>query len=1025
MRPAASTPATWILAAVCAVAAALPARAEAPPPSIPAERAVPAPVRPLAPPEEARLVFRITFGLRDETPHAWDGRIAAVGTSVRAVTPDRFRRDEKNPLAYERFLRSVTPNQPGLGAGGGTNAPAAAQDSPAAAASAGQSYDDAMIDASSWRCRTRYGLVHGPTTEWTVDPRLPAPWLEQPSIFVAVDDEAAARPVAVDTVAGAFAFVPNDVAYERPLELLEGAVRVERVLGSAVVAAREDAQQDYPSAFVDSADALWVAWQEYDGTSDRIRVQRRRGGAWDLDAVLVKGECVFRTALAQDAHGRVWVVWSMQRDGRSDLFGRAYDGAAWSEPIRLTGQATRNVHHRLATDSAGRMWLVWTALDAGFSQIHVRSFDGETWTPEEALSTGESARGNNWWPVIATGPEGTVAVAWDGYASGSYDLYFRMRQDGRWTEIERPAASPRFEAHASVAIDSAKRVWLAWNESGADWGKDTGFLVEKRATQLHESRVVRVACRDGGRWRSPAQPVTAVLPEGQFWELPHLQLDAADRPWLLARHLVMREPDTPLEGPIDFALWEIHATRFDGEAWSRPVLLQRSTGRNDMLPATVRSRAGDVWIAWATDGRSLKNFHPEKLDVRVGALMGVGPAPAIRLVDRAVEASQPSEATLREREHVKAVRDYRVKNRGKAYSIFRGDLHRHSDISHDGHNEGSLLDAYRYARDAAALDFVGVSDHTEGAHDPYAWWRSQKVANLFQIPGTFAAFYGYERSVPYPNGHRNIFFAERGRPVLLPSGFEQVGVEGAGKLFEYLRKHDGFSIPHTTGRTSGTDWRDNDPKVENLVELYQGMRDTYEHVGAPRPKRLWSQWPDPMKPVPRASSIEASPSFRPLGFVWKALEKGYHLGFIASSDHISTHISYACLIAEDLSPAGLLEAVRARRAYAATDNIILDVRHHGSGGEHLMGEVFLSSVPVRIEATIVGTDDIIQVDLIKDGAVIDTQHPGAARYHYSFVDQPSGRPESYLYLRVIQRSGDIAWGSPVWVTYTTASGAQR
>jgi hypothetical protein len=59
------------------------------------------------------------------------------------------------------------------------------------------------------------------------------------------------------------------------------------------------------------------------------------------------------------------------------------------------------------------------------------------------------------------------------------------------------------------------------------------------------------------------------------------------------------------------------------------------------------------------------------------------------------------------------------------------------------------------------------------------------------------------------------------------------------------------------------------------------------------------------------------------------------------------------------------------------------------------------------------------------GRWTEIERPAAARYHYSFVDQPSGRPESYLYLRVIQRSGDIAWGSPVWVTYTTASGAQR
>lgn len=1002
MRRASLVFASGLTLLACGLAAALPAGARAEASSGPGA------------PAGETLAFRLTLGLKDEAPRAWDGRISSPGHGVREVVPARFRKHERNPLAYDRFLAQVAP-APAEGAADPAMTPPAAP-GPEAAADAPAS-DDAMLDAFSWRCRTRYGLVHGPTTEWTVDPRLPDPWIEHPALFVSVDPASAARPVAVETVAGNFAFVPADVPLGRPAEALDGAVRIERVLGSAVVAPREDAQQDYPSVLVDSSDALWVAWQEYDGTSDRVRVGRHRGGSRDLDAVLVEGACVFRTALAQDARGRVWVVWSMQDGGRSDLFGRAFDGQAWTPPTRLSGRATRNLHHRLATDAAGTLWLVWTALDAGFSQIHVRRFDGETWTPEEQLSTGPAAEGNNWWPAIAAGPRGGVAVAWDGYAAGSYDIYFRLWRDGRWTPVERPAASARFEAHPTVAIDSEMRVWLAWNESGEDWGKDTGFLVEQRATQLRESRWVRVACRDGDRWRAPAQPVSTVLPAGQFWELPHLQIDGTDRPWLFVRTLVMREPDTPLEGPIDFALWEMHATRFDGAAWGRPVPLQLSTGRNDMLPSTGRTRSGDVWAAWATDGRDLKRFLPRKLDVRAGRLEPAGAVRGLELVDAVPEVAAVSAATLREREEVRAVRGYRVKHRGKSYAVFRGDLHRHTDISHDGANDGSLLDAYRYARDAAALDFVGVSDHTEGADDAYSWWRTQKVANLFQVPGAFAAFYGYERSVPYPNGHRNIFFAERGRPVLLPGAFERVGVQGAAKLYEYLLQHDGFSIPHTTGRTSGTDWRDHDPRVENLVELFQGMRDTYEHVGAPRPKRLFADWIDPKKPVPRASSLEASPSFKPLGFVWKALEKGHHLGFIASSDHISTHISYAFLIAEELTPAGLLEAVRARRAYAATDNILLDVRHHGSGGEHLMGEIFASTEPVRIEATIAGTDEILQVDLIKDGAVIDTVRPAASRYVYRYVDRPSRRAESHLYLRVLQRNGEIAWGSPVWVTY--------
>ena len=500
-----------------------------------------------------------------------------------------------------------------------------------------------------------------------------------------------------------------------------------------------------------------------------------------------------------------------------------------------------------------------------------------------------------------------------------------------------------------------------------------------------------------------------------FWELPHLALDGQGRPWLLVRHEIMRQPDTPLEGPIDLALWEIRATRFDGEHWSELRHLPHSNGRNEMMPTTATDAAGDLWAAWPTDLRNSRSYLPNHLEVFVARLGQGQNTKPMELAGYSEDPAPFHPFTPHEREDVRRIRQYRGESGGKSYHIFRGDLHRHTDVSIDGNNDGSLLDAYRYAMDAASLDFLGVADHTEDAIDLYAWWRSQKVADLFQLRDSFAAFYGYERSVEYPNGHRNVFFAERGSNITPIIAMEWSGGEGLERLYWYLRQRNGFSIPHTTGRTSGTDWRYNDPKVENLVELYQGMRDTYEYPGAPRPKRIYAQFPDPSKPVPRASSIEQSPSFRPLGFVWKALEKGYRLGFIASSDHISTHISHACLLARDLTTKSLLEAVRAHRAYAATADIILDVRYTGSTGEHLMGETFSSTTPVDIRAKIIGTGPLLQVDLIRNGKIIDTVKPEGDPYAYRFTEREQPAGESYYYVRVIQQDGDMAWGSPAWV----------
>ncbi len=927
--------------------------------------------------------FLIEFGLKDTAEQAWDGELAPATGQVLEVEEHHFRAHEVNQTGFSPKGRELN------------KLPESRFPS------------DYLPSRSAWVCSTRNASLHGPTTEWRIQPETPAPILQSPSILVHVRANPGNQPVRVKTVRGEFSFTPAPVERFPPSTFLDGQVTITAVPRGAPLSPGRLSHQDYPSLWISRAGELWAAWQEYDDRADSVLALGRGGSP----SVLAEGADVFHTAIAEDGRGRPWVIWSMQVAGNWDLYGRAKEKDAWSPAERLTSDSASDIYHRAVTDSQGRIWLVWQRVSQPHSQIFVRCFEGQRWLPEEQVSAGLSASGNNWWPAIAVGKTGEAAVAWDGYASGNYDVYLRRFDGKRWGEVELVAGTPRFEAHPSVAFDPAGRLFVAWDESGDNWGKDTGFLVRRKGTQLHESRDIRVVRFDGPT-RTDLSP--ALEPAG-LSELPHLQVDGGGRVWLLSRGLVRRQPDSPPDAPLDLALWEIHATRYDGNGWSSPVPLPRSAGRNEMMPATGLDARGDLWLAYATDGRSTRSYQPRQLHVELATLRDVnrpalGPAPATPLPG--TEKLDPQEAA-----HVRRVRDYRVESRGKSYRIYRGDLHRHTDISEDGYGDGSLLDAYRYARDAAALEFLGVSDHTGGLDDPYAWWRTQKFADLFYVRGSFATFYGYERSVEYPNGHRNIFFRRRGNDVTRISPMEAEGFGGPGALFAYLRRHDGLSIPHTIGRTSGTDWRDSDPRVENLVELYQGMRDTYEYPGAPRP--VWGDRlnVDPSRPVPRASSIEQSPSFRRMGFVWKALDKGHRLGFIASSDHISTHISYACILAESPGRDKLWEAIRARRAYAATDNIVLDARFAGSDGEHLMGEEFSSRTPIRVKVRVVGTGPIARLDLIRNARIIHTVRPSLAEFTFDHQDTGNVRGIAYYYVRALQENGEMAWGSPVWVEY--------
>ena len=941
---------------------------------------------------------RMTFGVGDGEPRKWDGELVLKSGQDVRVVEDQFRSYDYSDQASET-----------------------------AAAAAGKPTEalpnDRVQGSRAWVCSTRAAALHGPTTEWHVRTETPTPVIVSPSVFLhwwkAPDDK-----VRVKTNGGEFDLHPHDVSLFEPALFLDGRVLVEALPPTALVAPDHLGEQDFPTLYAsrpreDGNSDVWLAWQEYDGQSDSIFVRRRRpDGAWGSVVSLAERVDAFRTALGEDARGRLWAIWSMQVDKNWDLYGRAFDGRVWSELTRLTRRDGADIYHRVVSDAMGRLWIIWQAFVDGQSHICAKFFDGTAWSEAERLSA--EVRGNNWWPAVAAGSTGSLAVVWDGYSAHGYDVFLRRFVDGEWERLRKIATTSNFEAHPSVAVDGRQRVWLAWDESGQNWGKDTGFLVSdkasERGTQLHESRSVRVVCLEEDTLHTTAGPLSEVLPDKAFWELPHLEIDGNGNPWLFVRHLIMREPDTPLEGPIDLARWQILATTYDGARWRRPTELPYASGRNDMMPATSVDAHGDIWVAWATDGRTTNGYLPVRHQVRV---TNVGKEPTAAKPALAPFVPQdPVPAPLEDDDpiHVERVRSHRIEVRDKVYRVYRGDLHRHTDISVDGCNDGSLLDAYRYAKDVAALDFLGVSDHTNGVIDPYAWWRSQKVADLFQEEN-FVGLYGYERSVAYPNGHRNVFYPARGAVLTPLMAAERRGWTGAGRLFEDVRRQNGISIPHTTGRWSGTDWRDSDAEVETLVEIFQGMRDTYEYPGAPRPKKLWNEFLDLSKPVPRASSHEKSPSFRGPGFVWKALEKGIKLGFIASSDHISCHVSYAFLIAEDLTPTGLLEAARARRSYAATDTILLDVRHHASDGEHLMGEAFSSETPLRIQARIHGTDVIQQIDVIKNNEFVKTLRPNKVNVTFEVTDDHMTPGESYYYVRVLQRDGDMAWGSPVWVRY--------
>ena len=461
--------------------------------------------------------------------------------------------------------------------------------------------------------------------------------------------------------------------------------------------------------------------------------------------------------------------------------------------------------------------------------------------------------------------------------------------------------------------------------------------------------------------------------------------------------------------------WEHVVTFHQGEEWTAILALPWSWGRNSARSAGVFDSEGNLELIWPTDGRLYSWSHrPIAQEVYAARIptAGVARAPALK------PWTAPPEVEVRpghvnETGDVEAIRSYRSYVHGVEKRIVRGDFHRHTELSWDdgGRMDGSLFDFYRYRMDAAAMDFGAVTDHQAGGGYEYWKWLTDKSCDLYHVPRSFTTFYGYERSAAFPDGHRNVYHTRRGVPVVKfftdsdyagfppPVATNRLVENDTKLLYESLHETGGITISHTSSFPDmGTDWRDNDPVVEPVVEIFQGARISSEHVGGPRAAR----------------SEEDNPGgFQEAGFVWNAYRKGYRLGTIASSDHHTTHMSYAMVYTTEPTREAISEGFRKRHTYGATDNNNLDYRM----GEHFMGAEFTTSSAPPLQIRVIGTSAVATVESIKNEEVLFTTRPDSQNVDLTYVDQDVTPGSSYYYVRVIQDDRQITWSSPIWMNY--------
>jgi len=932
------------------------------------------------------MSIRIQFGLKDKQPTSWDGQISLAQGAVVGM--------------------EVSPPRSGKARDG------------------------------SWQLRTVPSAK--PARKSVHDPKLPK--IVQPVLNITVDAPLTTK-AAVTTKQGEFSFVLSDLLSAGPLSALKGQVRVEATPFSFRLTDGPD-DEDWPASAQASDGTVWVAYtayrhaapldamaihtqREFDvlkatGNGDQLRLISFDGQQWGKPVDLTEdGLDLWRPSIAIDGEGTIWVVYGQNVDSNWDLYAVAFkpDATRVSPAIRLTSHAGADVNPvAVVSPDSGEIFVVWQGWRDGNFDILLTSLAkraGDEPRPETRVSDSPA---NDWWPAAAFDSEGKLFVAFDSYDRGNYDVKLVADAAGRQPRTVEVAATPLFEARPSVVVDRADRVWVAYEEAGQNWGKDTGMRWRgPSGEQLYWAREIVLRCVEAGEVRQaaglvPCEPIRRNYPDAQTRRMsgPRLSIDGLGRVWLLYR----RHPNNTGGGEV----WTSWITHHTGSGWAKPVRLANTENLMDNRPAVTPLEAGGVLIVHSTDGRTNGTRSAKQNDlfctrVRTAAAATVPELAALPPTPKPAVAVHPTED-----EDVGRIRDYRATIGGKTYRLLRGEFHRHTELTSHRDMDGTLQDMFRYALDAAQMDWIGNGDHDNGYGVEYLWWLVQKRTDMYHQAPDFLPMFTYERSVTYPSGHRNAMFAQRGiRPLpRMPGGRgAQYGTpdEGAPDIktfYAYLRHFDGICASHTSGTNMGTDWRDHDPEVEPIVEIYQGLRHSYEHDGAP------------------ATAIgpqDAIGGYRPDGFVWNALKKGYRLGFQSSSDHYSAHISYAIVWAEEASRTAILDGFKRRHCYAANDNIILDVRC----GEHMMGDIFTSREKPSLDISVIGTRPIGRLSIIRG---VDGETPKyvydakvgqpEVKLSWSDEDAPWGKT-GYYYVRIEQDPppggyGALAWCSPMWIT---------
>ncbi len=798
--------------------------------------------------------------------------------------------------------------------------------------------------------------------------------------------------------------------------------------------------------------STWAGWVAYTHPKgDAVMAAHLEKGVWSAPEQInaTRAQIIRPTFCA--VGNTVWAFWTETGDALAKVMCSTRVDGKWSTPAQISAAKSAAQNQEVAVDKNGKLFVTWQEFNDGQYDILLRTFSDGKWSDASPVTDDKY---DDWDPTIACDFNGATWIAWSTYRDGDYDLYLK-RVDTKDAKELRLSTRGEYDLHPSLTADKEGRLWAAWDaikiprhgESGNM--TITGANLKKRAEEKENDpenpdqeplvAQIRLVCLDNGKILTIPKSSKALTPPAGYrlahTGVPKISVDNNGTLWVAYRALTKvvsgdganaekqggkkkkRQEGQPAKkkrqrGPY---WWDVFVQSFSGNTWSAPTKLPESDGNLEEV-ALISNSAG-LQVAYEMEHRKKLSASfataPEPAhteddesdhhgdfgkafgyngDIYFAALKGTKGVPAANsLIARKTPTDKKTYPRVaRDTAH----RD--IELNGKKYTLLWGDLHKHSNISRcSTGNEPTPDDHYKYAHDICQYDFLAMSDHAEHTTE-YNWWRIQKLADLYNIPGSFSVLYGYEWTATWPIGHHNIIWPER-PAALLRSNVE--GTKTTADLWATLAKFGkpALTIPHTSADPRmGTRWDDHDERFERICEVFQACRGSYEYDGCPR----------------QHTGATAKNCF-----VQDGLGKDYRMGMIGSSDH-GWGTAYAVVYATENTRKAAWQGLYDRRCYGSTTyGLVVDFRM----GQHIMGEEYTTTKPEEITVFARGTAPVRQIDIFSDRKLVHSvgsvEKPiGKGEVTISWTPDSLPKGTGYFYARIIQGDDEMAWTSPIWVT---------